>query len=340
MKNNANNTTDKIAMQTAPQPGSSSGDNRAPGGETRVSGGETRVSGGETRAPGGETRTPGGVNRKPSGDNRAPGGDTLVPAGKKRAPVKSVILLCFVVAAAAAFAVCASPLFKITGIEVAGNSYYKKSHLIEKSGLYLGQNGFLSLSGGNAVKIIALRCGGAERAVLSACPYVRSIQARYVPPNTIRIEIEERDKSVIVPYYSSGLLIDDEGVVVDVVRDFRQSGLPVVNGMAVGNYEIGKTLRTAPEDKIESLLLVISALRQADRESGEGLSPLVEAIDVSSSKNITLSLSNGIVVNLGDGAELYYRVSAAKEILAHGIAEGETGTIKFYNGARPVFSPG
>ena len=261
-------------------------------------------------------------------------------ADKRRISAKAVFFVCFAIVAATALLICATPIFQISNIEINGNSYYSHIDILDKSGLRIGQNGLLALRGRNAVKILSLRCDAAERAAASACPYIKTVQVRYIPPNKVRIEIEERGKSVVVPYYNTGLLIDDEGIVVDIVRDCLQPGLPVAHGLAVASYNIGKPLQSGDGDRLVELLAVVSALRQADRESEEALLPSVASIDVGDPRNITLSLNGNLTINLGDGGELYYRVSAAKEILARGIAEGEEGSIVFYNGARPVFMPG
>jgi cell division septal protein FtsQ len=234
----------------------------------------------------------------------------------------------------------ATPLFSITEIQVSGNNYYTKSQIVSKSGLQTGRNGFAALLGKNIFKVFSLRCADAEQAIASAFPYVKTVHARYSLPRTIVIEVEERSKSFIAPYFGSGLLIDGEGVVVDIIRDYGQSELPVAAGLSIKHYEIGKTLTQEDEAGIEAVIFIVNALRQADRDSDEVLAWNIEVIDVGDRDNMLLVLNNGITVNLGDGTELYYRVNAAKEIMAHGIGEGEEGAIVFSNGARPVFVPG
>ena len=260
---------------------------------------------------------------------------------KKRthSPAGRIFLICLLTVTTVLI-LCATPLFSVTDIEVNGNSYYSKNLIINKSGLFIGQNGFSTLLGRNPVKMMSLRCSGAELEVTAACPYVKTIQARYIPPHTVRIDIEERSKSVIIPFYESGLLIDGEGVVVDIVKDYGLSGLPVALGLGVTRYSVGKKLEADDDLGVETVLAVINALKQADRDGGdEALAWIVTSIDVSDPRSIILGLNNGIKVNLGDGTDLYYRVNATKEIITHGIDGGEKGVISFINGARPVFAP-
>ena len=294
-------------------------------------------------APGDEKRravAPGDEKSRANvpGDARRPAPPSLPNVKIRRAISKSFIIL--IIIFTLILLVSVTPIFSISEIKVDGNSYYDNSHIIASSGLRVGQNGFSALAGNNVIKMFTFRCASAEQAVASACPYIKTVQARYILPREIRIDVEERSKSFIVPYFGSGLLVDGEGVVVDIVKNYGDSELPVAQGLTVVGYEIGKSLAVGDDSRIDTVLSVINAVRQADRDSDEALAWNVDTIDISDLRNIFIAINNGISVNLGDGTELYYRVSAAKEIIARGIDEGSEGTIIFKNGARPVFVPG
>ena len=265
-------------------------------------------------------------------------GPAAARASRKRRTIGRFLIV-FLIALTSVLLIGVTPLFSISDIEINGNSYYNDTLIISKSGLRIGQNGFSALIGKNIFKSISFRCATAEQAVVSACPYIKSIQARYILPRTIRIDVEERYASFVAPYFSSGLLVDGEGVVVDITRNYIETGLPVALGLSVERYLIGEPLSVDYGYGIETILSVLNAIKQADRDSDETLAWKVETIDISDYRNIILNMNNGIGVNLGDGTDLYYRVSAAKEIIAHGIEEGSRGTIIFSNGARPVFVP-
>jgi len=259
-------------------------------------------------------------------------------SGRARPVLKILLLSLFAVIVITL--VFVAPRFSISEIDVGGYNFYTKNQIIEKSGLRVGQNGFAALRGRNVLKALSFRCDAAETAVMSAYPYIKSVQITYIMPDKIRVDVEERIKSVIVPYFGSGLLIDGEGYVVDIVRSYRQSGLPVAEGMAVSRYEIGKMLPVDDDLKLDRLLSVVNALRQADRDSDETLAWMIETIDVGDMRNTVLVTNRGVDVSLGDGTELYYRISVVKEILAYGVEADERGSIIFTNNARPVFKKG
>jgi len=152
--------------------------------------------------------------------------------------------------------------------------------------------------------------------------------------------VEERSKSVVVPYFSSGLLIDDEGVVVDILDGTSGAGVPVVLGLEAGECLLGEKLLAGDAGAFEALLLVLSALRQADRdrEGGAALAPEILTIDISDKKQIRLGLSRPVTINLGDGTDVYDRINTARVILDT-LERDASGEVDFSAGAKPVFKP-
>ena len=256
---------------------------------------------------------------------------------KRRTALQSVViallLICMLIL------ISASPLFAVSDIEVRGGNFYKDNHIIDLSGIVQGQNGFSALMGDDLLKIFALRCGDAERRIAEACPYVKSVHVRYTLPDKIEIKLEERSKSVVVPYIESGLLIDEEGFVVDIIKSHRQTDLPVIKGFVFDKYELGKKLAVRDEKSLELVLTIINALRQADRDTIEKLSYEIESIDISDINSIKLPLKSGIMVNIGNGDDIYYRISATKEIIFSGLEPGAKGIVDFTNNAKPIFIP-
>ena len=259
-------------------------------------------------------------------------------ARKKRVFIlKTIVIL--VIVLFAMILLSASPLFSLAEIEVSGNMLYKEELIVDKSGLEYGQNCFSALLDKNILKALSLRSSSAERNISSSCPYIKNVEVQYHLPDKISIRVEERSKSVVVPYFESGILIDEEGYVVDIIKNFKQTELPVVTGFSFEKYDLGKKLAVKDEDSIELVLTIINALRQADRDSAQKLTYEIKSIDVTDVKSVKLLLKSGLAVNIGDGTDIYYRVSAAKEILFNGLEEGVKGIIDFSNNAKPVFIP-
>ena len=233
-----------------------------------------------------------------------------------------------------------SPLFSISEIEISGVEYYNKEHIIEKSGLAIGQNGFKAIWSGSVMDLLTLKCGDAERNIVETCPYVKNVKTKYKLPDKIVIEVEERSKSVIIPYQDLGLLVDEEGFVIDVIKNYQDSGLPVIKGVSFDKYSLGQRLAVDNEQYLEMVIALISALRQSDRESEDKLTYVIDFIDISDLKSIKLFIGDEFVVYLGDGTEMYYRISALNEMYFKSSIKGERGIIDFTaGGPRPIFIP-
>ena len=251
--------------------------------------------------------------------------------------IKTIVV--FVVIFFALFLLSASPLFSLSEIEVSGNGLYKEEQIIEKSGLEYGQNCFSALIDKNILKALSLRCSSAEYNIVSTSPYIKSVEVQYHLPDKITIHVEERSKSVVVPYFESGILIDEEGYVVDIIKNFKQTELPVVTGFSFEKYDLGKKLVVKDEDSIELVLTIINALRQADRNSTRKLAYEIQSIDVTDINSVKIHLKSGLTVKVGDGTDIFYCVSATKEIVFNNLEEGVKGIIDFSNNAKPVFIP-
>jgi cell division septal protein FtsQ len=188
------------------------------------------------------------------------------------------------------------------------------------------------------MRAASLRVASAEDSIISAFPYVKSARARFAPPGMLDIEIEERTKSVVVPYLGSGLLVDEEGFVVDIVKDVQLTELPVVSGLDFDYYQLGSRLEVRNIACAEAMITIVNALRQADRE-GDELAWEIRTIDVSDKKNILLKLKSGLVVNLGSNEDIYYCINATKEIVFRGLGHDATGLVDFSSGPKPIYIP-
>jgi cell division septal protein FtsQ len=281
----------------------------------------------------------GAIDNVDANPRRAGGGTGARAARSGKFAVAAKALLISLVILLTLLLISLSPMFSVAAIEVSGNQYYSDDQIIGKSGILLGQNGFSTLLGGGPAKALAFRSASAERGIADACPYVKAVRVQYELPRLIRISVEERNKSVVAPYFGSGLLIDEEGDVVDIVKNVGDTDLPVVEGLRIETYELGEKIGVKSEACMDAVLALVSALRQADRGSGDVLAWEIRLIDVSDLKNIRLAMKSGLAANFGDGEDIYYRVSALKEIVFNGLEPGASGLVDFSGGARPVYSP-
>jgi len=227
------------------------------------------------------------------------------------------------------------PFFSVDEIEVNGNLHYDAETYINAIEADVGDNGFKFISG-SLLNILSFRYGRSELNILKNYPYVKDVIVRYMIPDRIVIDVIERKPVVLVPYYGTYLVMDNEGYIVDSVKDPGNEYLPVVKGFNFDNYEIGHALIVDNPQKIKQLVKLISQIRESDESGGYTLRDKIVFYDVNDVNNILVTLNEELVINLGDLRDLRYRLDTLKEILKSAI-KNEKGLLDFTAGENPVF---
>ena len=152
---------------------------------------------------------------------------------KKRRRRKKInpllLLLLFVLFMVGVVAFLNSSAFAIRKIEVDGNHYYTQSQVIDMSGIESGKN-----------LIFELRTKAARNALLKS-PYIRTAVIERVPPDTVKIVIEERLEYAAVIGGNKFLIIDVDGMVLRITDE--QPEITVLEGIEVSEGIEGKPLK-------------------------------------------------------------------------------------------------
>jgi len=229
-----------------------------------------------------------------------------------------------------------SPLCNISSIEVLGNKHYQSSEIIEATDIRLGENGF-KLIGKNIKGLLTFRYYKAEADILRNCTYVKSVAVKYQIPNKIRIIIEERNPMCIIPHLGSYLIMDEEGYIIDIVENESERGLPVIKGLRFESFKVGQALELDNPDSAEKIHDLINAIKKSDENSTYKLADMVDYIDVSEPKKVSLFVDSRIIVNLGDLRDLNYRIGVVKYILQNNLKDEDRGILDFTAGDKPIF---
>ena len=206
------------------------------------------------------------------------------------------------------------PFFNVAKIEVAGNLHYDAETYINAIEADIGDNGFKFISG-SLLNILSFRYGRSELNILKYYPYVKDVVVKYIIPDRIVIDVIERKPVVLVPYYGTYLVMDNEGYIVDTTKSQGDENLPVVNGLNFDNYEIGHALIVDNPKKIKQLMTLILQIKESDEVGEYALSDKIIFYDVNDVYNILITLNEELIVNLGDLRDLRYRLDTLKEIL-------------------------
>lgn len=245
-------------------------------------------------------------------------------------------LLKVIVFAVAVILLALSPLFNVKYIQVNGSKYYKNEDIITAAGIYEDQNGF-GYVGSSLEKIITLRCGNAETAIIDACPYIGEARVKFQIPWKIVINVSERAPMAIVDSMGTYILIDSEGIALEAVDGIEGYNLPVVKGLSSKNFELGKKIETSNTDKVSLVAELLNNINKSDENDSLKLQDQIISIDVTDSDNVLVSLISGLNVNYGDLRNIKYRLSFTKQIYYKVLKKDEKGTLDFTSGPDPNF---
>ena len=111
-------------------------------------------------------------------------------------------------------------------------------------------------------------------------------------PDNIVIEEKERKVRGYVPYMGAYLYIDEAGRVLDVQEACREA-LPMVKGLAFGNFTLGEVIPVENPEALDVVLYISQLMEKYE------LLDLVVEIDVSNPKSV-YAYVNQVRVILGD----------------------------------------
>lgn len=231
-----------------------------------------------------------------------------------------------------------SPIFNISEFIVYGSSRYTTQEIIKASGVSTGVNGFKNI-GGNYKHYISLRYGQAEKNLTQKYPYIKEAIVRYSIPDTVIIEITEREPLMLVPYLGTYLIVDRDGYVVETSGDKEKYNLPEVKGLKFTKYEIGQPLIFENKKIFNEVIFLIDTLTKEDKNDNLKIVELINSIDISDKNNIHLTIDNRIMVNIGSIEKIDYKIRSLKQIYYKNIGDDEKGFLNFTTGDYPVFIP-
>jgi cell division septal protein FtsQ len=197
-------------------------------------------------------------------------------------------------------------LFKVRKITVTGCETRSQDDIITLSSLEYDESIFL-VDKQEVMDALALD------------PYIKPVEVQIKYPDNVLITIEERKEAACIEKDGAFVVIDHEGWVLRVVMTHEEAPYLLVTGLPADSVEVGNQIGTSDTFKIGVLTRVLDALAQA------GFA--VNTIDVSLAADIVITLSDSLIVELGDDTNLsekFRLVEASKQEIAQ---LGKTGGI-------------
>lgn len=267
---------------------------------------------------------------------------------KKKQKNRRIIKRLFIIILLAALlvGVALSPLFYINSIVVYGNKHYNSIEIINASNVVYGANWFRELVKTSDIKgLFTFRSTKSEESILDRCSYVKDVAVRMFYPGRVKITITEREPAAVVPYINTSLVIDNEGFVVDAGDEKHWENLPIIEGLDVNGYSLGKMISADNIKGIDAFNKIFDVINFTQRKSsGESftnkLDEYICEVDVSDLDNVLILLDWRVKVNLGAYNQLdEYKIMLLKEIFFNNIDENEKGYLDLTTGENPTFIP-
>ena len=175
-----------------------------------------------------------------------------------------------------------SPRFALKNIEISGNKKRSDSELATVAGLKLGDN------------VFAIDTQQLERKLLTD-PWIREVKATRTLPNTIRIELDEREAAALAAIGDHIYLVTKTGEPFKQIEDGEPFDLPIVTG--VQPEDLGRDRARA----VERIALALEIVRHWDRIPMSKVHPAQE-IHLNPGGDAVLTVGKtGITLQLGNG---------------------------------------
>lgn len=99
---------------------------------------------------------------------------------------------------------------------------------------------------------------------VSTLPYINDVRIKLGLPNKIRIEYEERVPYALVKYLESFFVVDKYGYLLEIKKENDMNTLPIIYGVEIEEYELGKTLQGTSKKKYENIVFLLETAMQKE----------------------------------------------------------------------------
>ena len=216
---------------------------------------------------------------------------------KKNSKKRLFLILIFLLFACGLVFLMFSNLFEIKNIEVKNNSRVSKEE-IEELGKFDSYRNIFWVTNFFASKDLQKNA------------YIEDVKIHKSLPNTLIVDVKEREPKYMLQIADSYIYINNQGVLLEVSTE--NIGLPIILGVKtdLSNVEVGKRLDLEDLKRMDTIIKIMETAAIHDIDN------LITKIDISDPRNYTLILeSEGKTVYLGDATELNTRMIYLSGIL-------------------------
>ncbi len=248
---------------------------------------------------------------------------------RKRHRMVFRVLCCVLVCLAAVFAT--TIFFRVSSIEVTGETRYDAEELIGTTGVEAGDNLFF------------LHTNTIVQALTNTYPYLDTITIKRHLPGTMEIAVTEREPLMCVELEDeTRYYVDKQGKVLEKVSGTPNSNVIAVTGTGAKTLEIGELLdeqdqssKKKPVGDNEKICAVLDILKLF--ETYEMLDQ-VRSVDITKSFDVKLNYNDSYRIEFGTLDDLEHKIQFLKAILKRNDLPA-TGIIDLSQGDKAHYRP-
>ncbi len=194
-------------------------------------------------------------------------------------------------------------MFRVTDVEVVGNSYYSEEEIKE---MVLGKDG-----NGNGLYLM-LRYGYMDEEEI---PFIDSMEVTVCSRNKVRIRVYEKPIIACVEYMGVRLYFDKDGTVIESSTRVLE-GVPCVEGLDFAELTLYEPLNVSDQDVFRKILQVTQLLKKYE------VTP--DLLSLKEDGQMVLEFGD-VRINIGSGEYLDARIATISELESK--LEGRSGVM-------------
>ncbi|HHY04044.1 MAG TPA: FtsQ-type POTRA domain-containing protein [Thermoanaerobacterales bacterium] len=146
---------------------------------------------------------------------------------KRKINFKRLLLIIFFLCIITVIPIIKGPFFNIENIEIAGNESISKKEILRCVSQYYGKN------------LLVVKQDVVKNAIMQKFP-IKEVQVKHKLPNTLSINIKEREIVAALNYLNGFVLIDCQGVIVKKVSRLESYSIPIITGLTISDAKVAK----------------------------------------------------------------------------------------------------
>ena len=160
------------------------------------------------------------------------------------------------------------PSFHVRDIEVAGCKTVDPNQLIQISGIREGGHLFRNISG-DILSLFSWRYSAVEKKVADHFPVIERVTIRAKFPGAVAVDVTERQKIAYVKVSDGFIVIDKEGIVMELTDGSPPDGVPLFSGIVVLSAVLSEKMEMEDERQLNTCVAVMSAILSADQDADQ-----------------------------------------------------------------------